>query len=299
MTGTAKTNPAPAALPDSHGFRHALGAEDPGAVAKQYPPSPARDDRAMVRTVYHNGRNPDLQAKGAEFEFQLDGQYQILAQMPTKDYLAARDLFKQQGRQGNEATRRAREQLRNRLAEYGRDLLGMPSAASRAWAREAMRQVAILHNPDQVLGGDLSPSRDAGGTPIPGDRGVNSSLGAQNLSNADVIDAAAERQVAAGKGHLPLSFQVVLTNRRRNVKQLRSHQPPPPLQLAQPRTGPDSRAPAQTLSRAVLAARPPPGARANPTTAARIRQTLGIHTPAYTPPHRNRPGINRTNGPER
>ncbi|WP_199912537.1 MULTISPECIES: hypothetical protein [unclassified Actinomyces] len=46
MTGTAKTNPAPAALPDSHGFRHALGAEDPGAVAKQYPPSPARDDHA-------------------------------------------------------------------------------------------------------------------------------------------------------------------------------------------------------------------------------------------------------------
>ncbi|WP_103062798.1 polymorphic toxin type 15 domain-containing protein [Actinomyces qiguomingii] len=292
---------APMPLPDEHGFRHALGAEDHSAVAKQYPPAPARDDRTMVRTVYHNGRKRRLQAKGAEFEFQLDGQYQVLAQMPAKYYLAARDLFRQQGRQGNEATRRAREQLRNRLAEYGRDRLDMSSAASRAWAREAMRQVAILHNPDQVLGGDLSPSRDAGGIPIPGDRGVNSSLGAQNLSNAAVIDAAAERQVAAGNGHLPLSFQVVLTNRRRNVERLRARQPPPPLQLAQPSTQHDEQTPTKTLSKAVLAARPPPQADRNPTTAARIRQTLGIHTPTYTPPHRNRPGpyTTRDNTPER
>ncbi|QHO91204.1 hypothetical protein CWT12_07565 [Actinomyces sp. 432] len=252
----------------------------------------------MVRTVYHNGRSRDLQTKGAEFEFQLDGQYQILAQMPAKDYLAARDLFKQQGRQGNEATRQARRDLYKRLAAHGNDQLGMPRAASRTWAREAMRQVAILHNPDQVLGGNLKPSRDAGGTPIPGDRGVNSSLGAQNLSNAALIDAAAERQAAAGKGHLPLSFQVVLTNRRRNVKQLRAQQPPPPLAI-QPRTEHNSRAPAQTLSKAVLAARPPPSTNTNPTTAARIRQTLGINTPRYTPPHRNHPNTTNTNGPER
>ncbi|WP_203234026.1 polymorphic toxin type 15 domain-containing protein, partial [Actinomyces sp. 565] len=249
--------------------------------------------------VYHNGRSRDLQTKGAEFEFQLDGQYQVLAQMPAKDYLAARDLFRQQGRQGNEATRQARKELQNKLFDYRLSLEDSPSRTqARAWAREAMRQVAILHNPDQVLGGNLKPSRDAGGTPIPGDRGVNSSLGAQNLSNAALIEAAAERQAAAGKGHLPLSFQVVLTNRRRNVKQLRAQQPPPPLAI-QPRTEHDSRAPAQTLSKAVLAARPPPSTNTNPTTAARIRQTLGINTPRNTPPHRNRPNTTNTNGPER
>lgn len=297
---TANGTPTgPVALPDEHGFQHTLSTEDPEAVAKQYPPSPTRDDQTMVRTVYHNGRHRNLQTKGAEFEFQLDGQYQVLAQMPANDYLAARDLFKQQGRQGNELTRRARTQLADRLIDYGRRVAKMSSNDARVWAREAMRQVAILHNPDQILGGDLKPSRDAGGTPIPGDRGVNSSLGAQNLSNADVIDGAAERQVAVGKGHLPLSFQVVLTNRRRNVQQLRSHQPPPPLQLTQPSTQHDTQTPTKNLSQAVLAARPPPGAYRNPTTAARIRQTLGIHNPTYTPPHRNRPGINRTNGPER
>ncbi|MBW3068924.1 hypothetical protein GZ998_05280, partial [Actinomyces sp. 594] len=162
MTGTANINPGPAALPDEHGFRHALGAEDPGAVAKQYQPPPARDNRTMVRTVYHNGRSRDLQAKGAEFEFQLDGQYQILAQMPAKDYLAARDLFKQQGRQGNEATRQARRDLYKRLVDYGQRFARMSPNDAERWAREAMRQVAILHNPDQVLGGNLRPSRDAG-----------------------------------------------------------------------------------------------------------------------------------------
>ncbi|NDR53556.1 polymorphic toxin type 15 domain-containing protein [Actinomyces sp. 565] len=145
MTASGNTAPGPMALPDEHGFRHALGAEDPGAVAKQYQPPPARDNRTMVRTVYHNGRSRDLQTKGAEFEFQLDGQYQILAQMPAKDYLAARDLFKQQGRQGNEATRQARRDLYKRLAAHGNDQLGMPRAASRTWVhlpRMQLRRVA-------------------------------------------------------------------------------------------------------------------------------------------------------------
>lgn len=83
----------PVALPDEHGFLHALGAEDPGAAAREYPSIPAGDERIMVRTVYHNGRSRDLQVKGAEFEFQLDGQYQVLSQMLAEDYMAARDLF--------------------------------------------------------------------------------------------------------------------------------------------------------------------------------------------------------------
>ena len=229
---TAGGRDAPAALPEVHGFRHLLGAEDAGAVARQYPSFPADDGRGLVRTVYHNGRSPGLQAQGAEFEFQLDGQYRVLAQMPAQDYLEARDLFRRRGRQGDHATRLARNDLRKKLIDYGIKRLKMSPGRARGWAGEAMRQVAILHNPDQVLGGNLEPSRDPAGTPVPGDARVNSSLGAQNLTNAAVIDAAAHRQVDEGRGHLPLGFQVVLTNRRRNVERLLARQPPSALEAA-------------------------------------------------------------------
>ena len=45
MTASSNPDAGPVALPDEHGFRHALGTEDPGAVAKQYPRTPARDEQ--------------------------------------------------------------------------------------------------------------------------------------------------------------------------------------------------------------------------------------------------------------
>ncbi len=202
--------------------------------------------------------------------------------MPAQDYLAARDLFQREGRQGAEATRRARRNLTNRLTEYGKDHLDMSRAQARAWAGEAIRQVAVPHNPDQVLGGGPEPARDASGAPVPGDRGVNSSLGAQNLPNAVVVDAAARRQVAAGRGHLPLGFQVVLTARRRSVRRLRARQPPPALLPPAPRPDRDQPAPARAAVDPPTAPRPPPPD-STPTTAADIRRILGITTPTTHP----------------
>ncbi|WP_180272239.1 polymorphic toxin type 15 domain-containing protein [Actinomyces ruminis] len=269
---------APASLPEVHGFRHVLGAEDAGAVARQYPSVPAGDGRILVRTVYHNGRSSSLQTQGAEFEFQLDGQYRVLAQIPAQDYLKARDLFRQRGRQGDSATRLARNDLRKKLIDYGIKRLRMSPGRASGWAGKALRQVAILHNPDQVLGGNLEPSRDPVGTPIPGDARVNSSLGAQNLTNAAVIDAAAHRQVAEGRGHLPLGFQVVLTNRRRNIKRLLARQPSPAREAAPPRKDRQQGVSVRAGSTPVTP-RPPPK---RPVTVAEdIRVRLGIGPPSY------------------
>ncbi|VEG28172.1 polymorphic toxin type 15 domain-containing protein [Actinomyces howellii] len=279
----------PVDLPEEHGFHHGLGAEDRAAVAKEYAaPETAAGPTQFVRTVYHNGRSAGLQKQALEFEYQLDGQYSILAQMPAKTYADARDLFKRQGRQGAAATQRARTQLENRLTAYRAGFGDLTRAQAREWARAAMKQVAILHNPDQILGGHLAPSRDDRGTPIPGDHPVNSSLGSQNRTNAEVIDAAADRQIESGNGHLPMRFQVVLTNRRRNIRRLRAQQPPPALQRpaadlgSHQHTVPTPPSPSTPLSTG-----PPPAAAS--ITAADIRQFLNIRKPAAAP--RRQPGV--------
>lgn len=300
MSTRAYNNGNGAPLPDAYGFHHALGHEDSGAVVKHF--SAVRESIThWVRTVYHSGRRSGLQAKGHEFEFQLDGQYQALTLMPARDYLEARDLFKQHGRQDGSLNNQARQKLERKLIDYGAKELQMSTSEALAWAREAMREVAILHNPDLVLGGRAAPASDAHGNPIPGDNSVNSSLGSQNRFNVDVIDRAATSQVQAGLGHLPLNFQVVLTNNRSNVVRLRNNQPtttPPQITPTglhhHPTTPTGTHSPAQPRAPTPL---PPPTTPNNPsrpslTTTADLRHLLGIGTPQPKPPTSNQQPFN-------
>ncbi|SPT53534.1 Uncharacterised protein [Actinomyces bovis] len=136
-------NPNPVSLPEDYGFTHSIRGEDPGAVAKQYTAAQTLTGLTqVVRSVYFNGHSAQLQTMGQEFEFQLDGQYSVLAQIPADKYVQAREVFKHQGRQGAAATQRARTKLENRLTDYRVDLEDKPSEAeARRWAREVMKQV--------------------------------------------------------------------------------------------------------------------------------------------------------------
>ncbi|AYD90155.1 hypothetical protein D5R93_09355 [Actinomyces lilanjuaniae] len=130
-----------------------------------------RPSGAWCAPFYHSGRSPGLRARGVEFELQLHGQYQVLAQVPAQDYLAAGDLFHQEGRKGAEATGRARRRLTDKLIEYGVRGFRWSQEQARGWAGEAVWKVAELHNQDQVLGGGPESARDVSGAPVPGDRG--------------------------------------------------------------------------------------------------------------------------------
>lgn len=100
---------------------------------------------------------------------------------------------------------------------------------------------------------------------------------AQNRLNAAVIDAAAERQIAAGQGNLPLSFQVVLTNRRGEVERLRAQQPHPPLPFAMPDPRVGRRVSGRNDDGAVAGGRAPPERVV--TDAERIRSLNGYDGP--------------------
>jgi hypothetical protein len=135
-------------------------------------------------------------AKGdeAEYDRQLIEQEKGLNDLSVQEYLEGRARYQEMGRQG---TGLAQEQAR---AAYSRELSakfekmlskqGIFGEAAQqqaaAMAAERMRTLAALHNPDMIAGGKDVVS-------MMGDRGVNSSIGAQWKDRVADLDAAAKK----------------------------------------------------------------------------------------------------------
>lgn len=142
-------------------------------------------------------------AKGepAEYDRQLLEQEKGLNNLSVQDYLEGRARYLEMGRQGTGA---AQEQAR---AGYSRELSAKFEKAlnkqgvfgevaqqqAAAMPEERMGTLAALHNPDMIAGG-----KDV--VTMMGDRGVNSSLGAQWKDRLTDLDAAAREVPESERG---------------------------------------------------------------------------------------------------
>lgn len=99
------------------------------------------------------------------------------------DYLKNRQKYIDEGRalEGDLAQQAAREQAHTDKVIELREK-GLTSEAAEKEASKWMDTQAVLHNPDQIAGGNAS---SIGGM---GDRRVNSSLGAQWKYRIDAVD---------------------------------------------------------------------------------------------------------------
>ena len=125
-----------------------------------------------------------------EFARQLADQQKGMNELTVQEYLDNRQQYLEQGRaiEGNAAQQAARENAYlDKVAELRRNGLSAEDAKSRA--NEWINSQAALHNPDQVAGGNAS---NIGGV---GDRGVNSSIGAQWRYRIDAVDEQIQRMV--------------------------------------------------------------------------------------------------------
>ncbi|WP_255377407.1 polymorphic toxin type 15 domain-containing protein [Listeria sp. ILCC797] len=126
-------------------------------------------------------RNPKHDA--AEFARQLENQQKGMNELTVQEYLDNRTHYIAEGRaiEGNAAQQAAREKaLSNKIEElFGQ---GMSWESAEKEATSWMDSQAALHNPDQIAGGNASI---IGGM---GDKGINSSLGAQWKYRIDTVD---------------------------------------------------------------------------------------------------------------
>lgn len=134
-------------------------------------------------------RNPD-HSEG-EFLRQLQGQQDGLNRLTVEEYMANRDRYLREGRasEGAQAQEAYRQQaLRERIDQLIEE--GNSPTQARQTAEAEFENLAALHDPDQVAGGN--PLNVTG----MGDSGINSSLGSQwdknptgqTISRAELLD---------------------------------------------------------------------------------------------------------------
>jgi hypothetical protein len=180
----------------------------PGTAAQPSPGRPsAQQGRVQVSTsrpgvyVQPPPRTPRIKLRcfkknktgsKAEYDRQLADQERGLNDMSVKDYLEGRARYREMGRKGTGAAQEAAraEYARELTEKFENDLLKQGIVGSQAQQRaaamaaERMKTLAALHSPDLIAGGkDVVSSL--------GDRGVNSSIGAQWKPRVQVLDAAA------------------------------------------------------------------------------------------------------------
>jgi hypothetical protein len=136
--------------------------------------------------------------KAKEFTEQLKRQEDALNRMTIKDYNEARTYFENNKRSG---TGKAQKDARNNyekilkaklLKEKIRTKVPDPRKAAEEEAKELMKNIAALHEPDMIAGGhDIVTNM--------GDRGVNSSIGSQWRNRVKSIDTETKK--------IPLSDQ--------------------------------------------------------------------------------------------
>jgi len=118
-----------------------------------------------------------------EFDRQLKAQEDGLNSLTVDKYLANRDRYLSEGRalEGDVAQQAARDDAYLRKVDELREN-GLSTADAKKQASNWMDGQAALHNPDQIAGEN---PLNVGGM---GDKGVNSSLGAQWKYRIDVMD---------------------------------------------------------------------------------------------------------------
>lgn len=180
--------------------------------------------REPVRVVYHTGsvRSRSSHRYPAEYNRQLGRQYYALSELTIDQYVEGRELYRQTGRvESSESVLRARRKFQRSLARDFRRLRAFDVEKARLAARNAVQGLAMLHEPDQGLGGPGQVGLDAQGHPIMGRDDVNSSIGPQNRANIDALDAAAYAARDMGWGGCCLNVELVLSNDPRLAQRLR------------------------------------------------------------------------------
>lgn len=149
-------------------------------------------------------------SKIPEFDRQLVGQERGLNDLTVDEYLRGREAFKAGDKvRDPRVGKQARMQLSDRLID---DLMnelraqGMPleqaSSEAERLANEKMRTLAALHNPDLFAGGKDVISDF-------GDRGVNSSIGAQWRGRIDRLDQAVMSVSAANRHTIKVNATLI------------------------------------------------------------------------------------------
>ena len=158
------------------------------------------DKVAPVVVSYHTGgKNRSSSGLPGEMTRQLDGQFTALSLMSAKEILAGMATFDERKRSPASHTA-IRSIFRDKLAKDLSDRHGFAEDVAGALARRAMRELAVLHNPDQLLSGPQGPSL-VRGLAVLGDRATNSALGSQTAQGPrELIRAAAQKAVDAGQG---------------------------------------------------------------------------------------------------
>ncbi|MEI3605172.1 polymorphic toxin type 15 domain-containing protein [Pseudogracilibacillus sp. SE30717A] len=125
----------------------------------------------------------NLSHDSEEFVRQLKDQEKAMNELTVDEYLKNRERYIEEGRalEGNAAQRAEREkQLNKKIKELRKEGLSRKEAEKQA--QEWMRTKAVVHNPDQIAGGN---PLSIGGL---GDKRVNSSIGSQWKYRIDILD---------------------------------------------------------------------------------------------------------------
>ena len=170
------------------------------------------DKVGPVVVSYHTGgQGRSSSGLPGEMTRQLDGQFTALSLMSAEEILAGMATFDERKRSPVSHTR-IRQGFRDKLAENLKDRHHFSPKVAGLWASRAMRELAVLHNPDQLLSGPQGPSL-VGGVVALGDRATNSAVGSQTAQGPrELIRAAAQAAVDAGQGDRLLRMRVVLTD---------------------------------------------------------------------------------------
>ena len=170
------------------------------------------DKVAPVVVSYHTGgKNRSSSGLPQEMTRQLDGQFTALSLMSAKEILAGMATFDERKRSPASHTR-IRQKFQDKLADNLWKRHHFSPEVAGLWASRAMEELAVLHNPDQLLSGPQGPSL-VGGVVALGDRATNSAVGAQTAQRPrELIRDAAQKAVDAGQGDRLLRMRVVLTD---------------------------------------------------------------------------------------
>ena len=201
--------------PGSAGGRSVLVWEGPAALkaaGAQVGADRWCDKVGPVVVSYHTG-GPSRSSRvlPGEMTRQLDGQFKALSLMSAEEILTGMTTYDERKRSPASHTA-IRRKFREKLTKDLKGRHHFSPKAAELWARRAMKELAVLHNPDQLLAGPQGPSL-VRGLAVLGDLATNSALGSQTAKGPrELIRAAAQKAVDAGQGDRLLRMRVVLTD---------------------------------------------------------------------------------------
>jgi hypothetical protein len=145
----------------------------------------------------------------SEYDRQLADQEKGLNDLSVKEYLEGRDRYMEIGRKGTGAEQaKARANYAEKLTKDYKTQLNKQGIIGKAaqdqaakMAADKMSALAALHNPDMIAGG-----KDA--VTVVGDKGVNSSIGAQWKDRVAELDKAAKETPESERGNTKMNTKL-------------------------------------------------------------------------------------------